>query len=214
VIRLHGFKGSNYYNIVKLALLEKGIPFEEVLVPLGPLGRLAAGEDYLAKSAIGKVPALETDRGYLSETDVILDYLEDLGVGPSFYPSDAFEKAKVREIIKYLELYLELPARRMYGELLHGLPAPEGDRAEARRLLQAGFDALQRLARFDPYIAGKEITYADFYAQFSLSAATWVTKHAFAWDTFNTLPGVRNLIETVGRRPTTRRVMAEQREAR
>ena len=32
---LHGFSASNYYNIVKLALLEKDLPFEEALVYSG-----------------------------------------------------------------------------------------------------------------------------------------------------------------------------------
>ena len=31
MIRLHGFSASNYYNVPKLALLEKGIEFEEVV---------------------------------------------------------------------------------------------------------------------------------------------------------------------------------------
>lgn len=30
--KLHGFALSNYYNLVKLALLEKALPFEEVAV--------------------------------------------------------------------------------------------------------------------------------------------------------------------------------------
>jgi glutathione S-transferase len=32
---LHGFSSSNYYNVVKLALLEKELPFEERLVYTG-----------------------------------------------------------------------------------------------------------------------------------------------------------------------------------
>ena len=31
MIKLHGFSASNYYNVPKLALLEKGVEFEEVL---------------------------------------------------------------------------------------------------------------------------------------------------------------------------------------
>ena len=31
MLKLYGFSVSNYYNMVKLALLEKGLPFEEVL---------------------------------------------------------------------------------------------------------------------------------------------------------------------------------------
>ena len=30
MFKLYGFAVSNYYNMVKLALLEKGLPFEEV----------------------------------------------------------------------------------------------------------------------------------------------------------------------------------------
>ncbi len=30
MLMLYGFSVSNYYNMVKLALLEKGLPFEEV----------------------------------------------------------------------------------------------------------------------------------------------------------------------------------------
>ena len=30
MFKLYGFSVSNYYNMVKLALLEKGLPFEEV----------------------------------------------------------------------------------------------------------------------------------------------------------------------------------------
>jgi glutathione S-transferase len=31
MIKLHGFSSSNYFNVPKLALLEKGVPFEEVV---------------------------------------------------------------------------------------------------------------------------------------------------------------------------------------
>jgi glutathione S-transferase len=48
MLTLHGFAISNYYNKVKLALLEKGVPFEEKhegvrekTRPCWPLRRLA-----------------------------------------------------------------------------------------------------------------------------------------------------------------------------
>jgi glutathione S-transferase len=65
---------------------------------------------------MGKVPCLETEHGSLTETNVIIDYLDDLGEGPSFYPTDAFKRAKVKELMQCIELYIELPARRVYGE--------------------------------------------------------------------------------------------------
>src|SRR3954464_15853440 len=88
---LHGFSSSNYYNIVKLALLEKQLPFEEAVVYSG------AGEryrpDYLEQSPIGKVPCLQTSEGFISESRCIMDYLERAYPENPLYPSDAFAVA-------------------------------------------------------------------------------------------------------------------------
>ena len=61
---LHGFSSSNYYNLVKLALLEKQLPFEERLVYTGASDDYRP--DYLELSPIGKVPCLETSAGMLT----------------------------------------------------------------------------------------------------------------------------------------------------
>lgn len=209
MLRLYGFVESSYYNTVKLALLEKRLAFEEIHIALGDGGKLVPDPSYREKSPIAKVPSLGTNEGFLSETSVIFDYLDDVGSGPSFYPGDPFEKAKVRELIKYLELYIELPARRLYGEL-SGRPVSDAEKRTVRGLLEEGFDALVRLARFNPYIAGKEITYADFFAHFALPNATWMTRTVYGWDTYRTIPGLKGLIELVGQRESTRRIMADQ----
>jgi glutathione S-transferase len=209
MLRLYGFVESSYYSVAKLALLEKGLAFEEVHVPLGEAGKLAPDPSYREKSPIGKVPALETGRGFVSETSVILDYLEDRGEGPSFYPADPFEKAKVRELIKYLELYIELPARRLYGEL-SGRPVSAEEKRTVRGLLEEGFAALVRLARFAPYLAGEQLSYADFFAYFTLPNATWMTRTVYAWDTWRGVPGLKDLIDTLGERESIRRLLAER----
>ena len=60
MLKLYGFAVSNYYNMVKLALLEKGLPFEEVPFYAGQ------SAEALAISPRGKVPVLETDKGFLN----------------------------------------------------------------------------------------------------------------------------------------------------
>ena len=100
MIKLYGFTISNYFNMVKMALLEKGIEFEFIDT------RPSQDESFLKLSPMGKVPCIETDNGYISEASVILEYLEDLGAGPSLMPSNPFERAKIRELIKEMELYL------------------------------------------------------------------------------------------------------------
>ena len=203
-LKLYGMPLSNYYNMVKTILLEKGMDFEEVLVQPNQ------EEGYLIQSPMGKVPCLETEKGFLSETAVIINYLDALGHGPSFYPADPYERAKVEELIHCMELYIELPARRRYGEVFFGRDPVEALREEVRGQLERGFAALARLAKYEPYIAGPEITYADFFFCFSLNLATIVTKRALGWDTYNGIPELRPLLDLMGERDSVKRAEADQ----
>lgn len=203
-IKLYGINLSNYYAILKAIMLEKGMSFEEVEVNPNQ------DPDYLTRSPMGKVPCIETDQGFLTETGVIIDYLEALGEGPGFYPDDPFARAKVQELMRHIELYLELPARRLYGEVFFNRPPQEEEREAVRKLLKRGFASLGTLASFDPYLAGDKITYADFYFRFTVSLATVVCRKALDWDAYNEVPNVRALIERLNQRDSIRRVMADQ----
>lgn len=207
MIKLYGFAVSNYYNMVKMALLEKGMEFEEITV------RPNQESDYLARSPMGKVPCIETEQGFLTETEVIIDYIDSLGLGPSFYPADAFEKAKVRELIRYLELYIELPARRLYGDVFFGRPASDTEKESVRKDLRKGFAALAKLAKFSPYLAGNEMSYADFYFLFSVGLVTRVTKKALDWDVYTTEPNIKSLLDLLEQRDSVKTIREDQRQA-
>ena len=203
-IKLYGMPLSNYYNMVKAILLEKGMQFEEVLVTPNQ------EDDYLAKSPMDKVPCLVTEQGFLTETGVMLDYLDALGEGPSFYPEDVFAKAKVQELMRYLELYIELPGRRLYGDVFFGRPASDEEKAAVKPILEKGFAALQKIARFDPYIAGTELTYADFYFLFAMAPVTLVCKKTWEWDVREEIPAIQELNALLGERESVKRVQADQ----
>ncbi len=203
-LKLHGMPLSNYYNMVKTVLLEKGMDFEEVVV------KPNQEEGYLEQSPMGKVPCLETNEGFLTETSVIINYIDALGEGPSFYPASPYQRAKVEELIHYMELYIELPARRLYGEVFFGKEPNEALREEVRAQLEKGFKALARIARFEPYIAGNEITYADFFFRFSINLATVVAKKALSWDAFNEIENIKPLLALMDERESVQRAMADQ----
>ena len=207
MLKLYGFRTSSYYSMVKLTLMEKEIPFEEVHVPIVS-GVLEPDPGYLEKNPIGKVPTLETEHGCLSETSVIIDYLDELA-GRSFYPRDSFSKAKTRELIKHIELYLELPARRLFGEFFSN-PVSDAEKRAVQPLLESGIRALTALAKFEPYLMGKTITYADFFGLFALNSVTRVTQGVYDWDTYNTVPGLRRMMETMRAQPKVKRLFAER----
>ncbi|MBT4087566.1 MAG: glutathione S-transferase [Deltaproteobacteria bacterium] len=207
MVKLHGHPISNYYNIVKLGLLEKGVEFEEVEIGTKKT------EELLGKSPAGKIPFLETDQGILTETDVILEYIDAAFDGPSFFPADSFGKAKVRELMKHMELYVELPARRLYGAAFQGETISDQEKEEVKLLLEKGFSTVKALAKFEPYLVGKELTYADFYSQYSLALATRVTKVVYGWNSLNDMPEFKVLLKELGEREASKKVAEDQMKA-
>jgi glutathione S-transferase len=176
MIKLHGTTISNYYNTAKLALVEKDLEFEEVAV--FPSREPAV----LAASPMGKVPWLEIDDRILTETNVMFDYLEDLKPEPALYPADAWARAKTKEIIRVIELYLDLPARRHIATVYFGAEVNAIAFEEVRPAIENGLAALKQLVRFVPYIAGEQFTYADIVAFFQVGFTNLHTKRIYDWD--------------------------------
>ncbi|MEP7299129.1 MAG: glutathione S-transferase [Burkholderiales bacterium] len=158
MITLCGFGVSNYYNKLKLILLEKGIPFQERVVY--PWER----ETFRHSSPLGKIPFIETEEGGLSETQPILEYLEERYPGKPMYPADLFQRAKCRELIQHLELNSEWVARRLYKESFFGGEVSEETKREAKERLIIGLDAVARLSSFSPFIFGASFSAADCVA--------------------------------------------------
>jgi len=196
MLRLCGFHISNYHNKVRIALLEKGVPFEE-----DATCKPSQKDEFIARSPVGKVPFLELDDGRrLSESQVICEYLEEAYPQKPLYPRDPLARAKVRELIVYLELHTELVARRLYG-LLSGRPVADEVKAAAEKGLAKGLRGLKALAKFDPFIAGTELTYADCAAFVHLPLVTLSTKKAYGRDFLEDLPQVKPYIKMLKERP-------------
>ena len=177
MLTLCGFSVSNYYNKVKLALQEKGIPFHEELVMTG-----SKDEAVLAATPLGKVPFLRTEAGTLCESQVIVDYLEAAYPAVPLIPADPFAAAKARELCTYIELHLELVARELYAQAFFGGTVSEDVQARVRKQLTKNIAAFQRLARFGPYVGGDSFTIADCSAYVSLPLVAMASKKVLGED--------------------------------
>ncbi|WP_339527730.1 glutathione S-transferase [Pseudomonas mucidolens] len=204
MLKLYGFSVSNYYNMVKLALLEKGVPFEEVPFFAGQ------SPEALAVSPRGKVPVLGVGQGFINETSVILDYIEQTQSGPSLLPADPFQRAQVLALCREIELYIELPARACYGEAFFGMAVPEAIKDKARAELLLGVAALGRHGRFAPYVAGESFTLADLYFMYSVDLACAVGGKLFGLDLLADLPKAKALLDTLQEMPNAQRVAADK----
>lgn len=206
MLKLHGFSFSNYHNVVKVVLLEKGLEFEEV-VTYPP-----ATEAYRAKNPTGKYPCLEIEDGlFLGESQVILNYLEEAYPAVPLLPANPLERARVRELMEVIDLYLELPARRLYPEVFSSVGKVSDEvKSTVRPLLAQGVAALKELARFAPYIAGPALTLADFSATFHFVPVVLASKAIYGENVLAAVPGVKRHRELMDRRELVQRVRAEQ----
>ena len=208
MITLCGFGVSNYYNKLKLILLEKQIPFRERTVY--PWER----DSFLDASPLGKIPFIETDEGGLSESQVILEYLEDCYPSIPLYPADAFARAKCRELIQHLELNGEWVARRLYKECFFGGSVSEETKTEAYDRLLVGLEATARLTKFSPFILGSEFTAADCAAYVHFTMIKLATATIYDEDLLERLvPEAAAYMARLSERPSIIRMMAERAEA-
>jgi glutathione S-transferase len=207
MLKLYGFSVSNYYNMVKLALLEKGLPFEEVLFFSGQTS------DVFAVSPRGKVPVLGVKQGFINETSVILEYIEQSREGPSLLPTEPFQRAQVLALCREIELYIELPARACYPEAFMGMPVPEAIKEKSRSELLLGFGALGRHGKFAPYVAGESFTIADLYFMYSVNLACAVGEKLFGLDLLAEMPAAKALLEKLHALPNAQKVAADREAA-
>jgi glutathione S-transferase len=208
MLRLCGFHISNYHNKVRIALLEKGIEHVE-----DPSCKPSQDEAFLARSPMGKVPFLEVDERRISESQVICEYLEDAYPQKPLLPKDPWERAKVRELITFMELHMELVARRLYPAVFFKKEASPETKASVERGLLKGIRAFRGLARFNPYIAGKELTLADCAAFVHLPLISLTTKLAYGRDFLEEIPQVKPYLKAVGERPAFKRVNDDRKAA-
>ena len=206
MLKLYGFSVSNYYNMVKLALLEKGLPFEEVPFYAG------TSPEALAISPRGKVPVLEVEQGFINETSVILEYIEQSQTGVPLLPTDPFERAQVLALAKEIELYIELPGRASYGEAFFGMPLPDAIKEKTKAELLLGFASLGRHGKFAPYVAGESLSVADLYFLYSVPLACAVAKKLFDLDLLAGMPAAKALLERLEQNPNVQRI-AKDKEA-
>ncbi len=210
MLTLCGFPVSNYYNKVKLALLEKGLVFaEEYVTPRNK------DEALLEASPMGKIPFLRTPQGTLSESQAILEYIEAAYPQPALLPAAPFAAAKVRELTTFIDWHLEIVARQLYGHAFFGgAVLHENYLARIRKQLETNIAAFKRLAKFSPFVAGDTFTQADCSAFVSLPLVGMASKASFGEDLLLT-GGVdyKPYVKMIGERASAQKVIADRKAA-
>ncbi|HXV22908.1 MAG TPA: glutathione S-transferase family protein [Alphaproteobacteria bacterium] len=159
-IELFTASRSPFAQRVHLALLEKGIDFWRTEVDLAN-----KPEWFLVISPMGEVPVIRHEDRFITDSTVILEYLEDVYPTPALRPKDAALRAVTRFWIEYADERL-VPAMRRAAKSLR----KEGTAASAElrdRLIFIEREGLARCGR-GPYWLGQELGLLDivFYPLF------------------------------------------------
>ena len=207
MIKLYGLKASNYCAMVKAFLLEKGFDFKEVHI------EPSYSEPFLDLSPMGKIPFIEVDEGYLSETTAIMGFLESCIPELPMTNEDAFRRAQMAQLIKVVELYIAVEYVRLVGHVFFGRELDQAVADNARPTMVKGLAAVKRLCDFSPYLLGEEVTMADFFTYYVLKAAVPVAHKVWGWDIVSEVDGLADWLQLMSERPLVKQVDNEHNAA-
>lgn len=203
MIKLYGLRMSNYYSLTKAVLIEKGLDFEEIKAPP------SQKDDYLARSPMGKMPSIEVNGTYISESLAIVRYTEQIQPEPALLPADPIAAAKALELVMHVKLDVELAARRLLPAAMFGATASEELIDTTHKEVVRGMQAVAALMVCKPYAAGDTFTLADLYTYYSMGAAASISEKMFGIDMLADYPQIRDLLAMLAERPSIARVTEE-----
>jgi len=160
-MKLYSGPVSLFSRKVEIALHEKGLPFEQILVPFTQTkGYSPRNPDVLAINPKGQVPVLVDGDLALYDSTVILEYLEDAYPDPALYPKAAPERARCRLYDVFGDEVMLAPLRSLMHRTepkpddLERWHAREAKAREAEPVLAGHFAELDRALQDRDYLCG------------------------------------------------------------
>jgi glutathione S-transferase len=188
---------------VAIALHEAGLGFEPVRLDF------KAGEQrqprYHAVNPKGRVPALVTDQGILTETAAILEHIADLAPAAGLRPSDPWQAARMREAMLYLASTMHVNhAHRARGQRWADLESSLADmRTKAVETMTASAEHVEHHMLQGPYVLGEAVSLADPYL---FVACSWLEGDGVDMANF---PKIAAFVETMRTRASVAQVIAD-----
>ncbi len=146
-----------------LAMQEARLPVEPIRVDFGSAEQTKPA--YHAINPKGRVPALITPQGVLTETGAILDYIADLAPEAGLRPADTFAAAKMREVMYYLASTMHVNhAHKMRGSRWADRPESYEDMlAKVPQTMTESAGYIEDCVLTGPFVLGDTLCLADLY---------------------------------------------------
>jgi glutathione S-transferase len=158
-LQIIGAPQSNYVCVVRIACLEKGVPYG--LVPVAP-----HTPEVNAIHPFGKIPVMRHGDVTLSESRAICYYIDHAFEGPPLAPRNPVGGARTEEWISLVNTHIDPLLVRQYlvAHLFPGTPDGSPDRAAidaALPKMEQHFDVLDRAVAKTGHLVGNTFTLAD-----------------------------------------------------
>ena len=124
-IKLYDALPSSNSDRVKIALHEKGLPYERATLVLARKDQKRP--EFLKLNPYGKVPVIDDGGQILFESCIINEYLDEKYPTPSLMPKDPHLRGRGRVLVDYALNYMHEPYWALRGEMLK----PAGERNAA-----------------------------------------------------------------------------------
>jgi glutathione S-transferase len=187
-----------------IALEEAGADYE--LVRMSTMAGDQRKPEYLAVNPKGRVPALVTERGVLTENVAILAYIAQAHPAANLAPADPWDFARMQAFNSYLAATVHVAhAHKHRG---YRWASEESSFADMRRKVAENETDCFRLIETEyltgPWVMGEQFTVADGYL---FTLAGWLEEDGVDSRQF---PRVHEHRERVRARPALRKVLAEE----
>ena len=153
-IKLYDAVPSSNSDRVKIALHEKGLPYQRTTLVLAKKDQKRP--EFLKLNPYGKVPVIDDGGQILFESCIINEYLDEKYPSPSLMPKDPYLRGRGRVLVDYALNYMHEPYWALRGEMLK--PANERNRLvieEKQRSLRDLLQYLEADLGDKPYFLGE-----------------------------------------------------------
>jgi glutathione S-transferase len=170
-MRLYWHPFSVFPRRIRIALREKGLQFEEVVVDL-PGGALRERE-FRRLNPFGQVPVLEDGDVVIAESIAILEYLEERHPRPALLPAAAANRAAARQLMLWSGDYLAPAWKAAVAPLFSANIASDDPSVHAGRASVAShLDVLEKRLNGAEWLIGDyslaDVCYAPFVTTLAL----------------------------------------------
>lgn len=146
---------SSFKVRLALRLKELELPLED------PPGGTYRSDAFKAINPAGTIPTLVDGVFWLSESDAIVEYLDDIGAGLALRPADPLEAARARMLSRWVDLRLDPAVRRLFPNIAAASRDLDAVK-QADESLAATLDLIEKaLDRVGPFACGTRATLAD-----------------------------------------------------